>query len=207
MESQNTKTNQWIEQIDLLDRVGQELREVYMHAGVALSAAQILEHVLKSFIVPAAAIQETDDVGRALGDLDKFGAEFSKHKHTLGQLIGLAKSCVLLGETQELEANLAQSLKDRNSLVHHFFWHNAIALQNSDGRRRMTEELARIQAQFGRTIKDFKDANKTVQESLEITQEDIDRAIAAAERGALEEDIITTLRELRERALRRQAMF
>jgi len=70
-------------------------------------------------------------------------AEISKH--TLGLIHG-AKLYLLTARREDLEANLIQSLKDRNRLVHQFFWDRAVEQQSSDGRRQMVEELKRIQA-------------------------------------------------------------
>jgi hypothetical protein len=109
---------------------------------VALSQAQILEHVLKEFIVITAMAKGTsetpitaEDVARPIADNEKFEAELSKH--TLGQLIRTAKLYLLTARSQDLEANLIQSLNDRNRLVHHFFWDNAVELQSAHGRRKM----------------------------------------------------------------------
>jgi hypothetical protein len=95
-----TRVSDWIVQLDPSNQVGQEHREVYAHAGVALSQAQILEHVLKEFIVITAMAKGTsetpitaDDVARPIADNEKFEAELSKH--TLGQLIRTAKLYLL----------------------------------------------------------------------------------------------------------------
>jgi len=121
----NNTAAEWVVQLDSSNQVGREHREVYAHAGVALSQAQILEGVLKYFVVIAAAIERrtteppitADDVTIAIADIEKFEAEISKH--TLGHLIRGAKLYLLTTRSEHLEANLIQSLKDRNRLVHH----------------------------------------------------------------------------------------
>jgi hypothetical protein len=193
----------WVVETDPANEVGKELREVYAHAGMALDNAQTLEHVLKHFIVLAAAIEKrtsepptsTDDVARAIADLEKFEAEMSRQ--TLGRLIHCIKSQSRLVHSEELEANLDQSLKDRNRLAHHFFWDNALTQRRSQGRRNMADELKRIQAQFKRTIEDFEQANKALREYLGITKDMIDKAFAAAQAGATEEEIKMMVRQRR----------
>jgi hypothetical protein len=201
----------WIVQLDPSNQVGQEHREVYAHAGVALSQAQILEHVLKEFIVITAMAKGTsetpitaEDVARPIADNEKFEAELSKH--TLGQLIRTAKLYLLTARSQDLEANLIQSLNDRNRLVHHFFWDNAVELQSAHGRRKMAEELKRIQAQFTRTITDFENANKALREAIGVTEEIIERVVAAAKAGTMEEEVAAIVRQINEhRSLCRQS--
>jgi hypothetical protein len=201
----------WIVQLDPSNQVGQEHREVYAHAGVALSQAQILEHVLKEFIVITAMAKGTsetpitaEDVARPIADNEKFEAELSKH--TLGQLIRTAKLYLLTARSQDLEANLIQSLNDRNRLVHHFFWDNAVELQSAHGRRKMAEELKRIQAQFTRTITDFENANKALREAIGVTEEVIERVVAAAKAGTMEEEVAAIVRQINEhRSLCRQS--
>ncbi len=48
--------NDWVVRLDLSNRAGIEFREIYGYAGLALNSAQILEHVLKQFIILGAAI-------------------------------------------------------------------------------------------------------------------------------------------------------
>jgi hypothetical protein len=118
--------------------VGQECREVFAHAGVALSQVQTLELVLKGFVVITAIERGTpetsiisDVVARTIADNEKFEAALSKY--TLGQLIGAAKLYLLTARRQALDANLMQSLKDGNRLVHHFLPDNAVQQQTAHG--------------------------------------------------------------------------
>jgi hypothetical protein len=161
----------------------------------SLSLAQTLEHVLKNFIVLAGAIERrrsqrrstVDEKARFNADLEKLEAE--TFKKTLGRLINLIKSRFQFQAKPGLEADLAQSLIDRNHLVHHFFWDSAIAQQSSDGRRKLAEELKRIQVQLRRTIEDFSDATKALRRALGVTEEIIDQVVEAAKAGATEEEI------------------
>jgi len=49
----------------------------------------------------------------------------------------------------------------------------------------MVEELKRIQAQFTRTITDFENANKALGEALGVTEEVIEKVVAAAKAGTM----------------------
>jgi hypothetical protein len=76
----NNTAAESVVQLDSSNQVGREHREVYAHAGVGLSQAQILEGVLKYFVVIATAIERrtaeppitADDVTSALADIEKF---------------------------------------------------------------------------------------------------------------------------------------
>ena len=91
-------SDSWVIELDPMNQKGRENRELYAHAGLALSLAQNLEHVLKNFIVLAAAIERrrsqpastADDQARFNADLEKLEAE--TFKQTLGRLINLVKS-------------------------------------------------------------------------------------------------------------------
>lgn len=196
-------SDSWVIELDPMNQKGRENRELYAHAGLALSLAQNLEHVLKNFIVLAAAIERrrsqpastADDQARFNADLEKLEAE--TFKQTLGRLINLVKSRFQFQAKPGLEADLGQSLIDRNQLVHHFFWDRAVDQQSSQGRRNMAEELKRIQVQLKRTIEDFAEATKAIRGSLGITEEMIDEVVEAAKSGATEEEIKEMVRKKR----------
>jgi hypothetical protein len=196
--------SEWIVELDPANQQGKELREVYANAGVALNNAQTLEHVLKYFIVLAAAIEKralepptsADDFHRDVTDLEKFEDKISKL--TLGRLIDWLKSQSLLTQAQVLESDLKLSLQHRNRLVHHFLWDNEFELQSSDGRRRMAEELKRIQDQFKRTIVHFELVNKKLREYLRLPEEFIEKVLAAAKVVFSEEEFETLSRQFRE---------
>lgn len=193
-------SDSWVVRVDPSNQQGIENREVYGYAGMALSLAQMLEHVLKDFVVLAAAIERrgpqpltADKLARFKANLEKFEAETLKK--TLGPLMNSIKSRFHFQAHPDLKANLAQSLIDRNQLVHHFFWDRAVEQQSSQGRRRMAEELKRIQKQFRRTIEDFSDATKAIREAMGITDEKINEVVEAAKAGASEQEIKELIRK------------
>ena len=192
-------SDSWIVKVEPSNQGGLEHREVYGYAGMALSLAQTLEHVLKTFIVLAAAIERrgpqpltADELAGFNADLEKFEAE--TFKKTLGPLIDSIKSRFHFQAKPDLKTDLAQSLVDRNQLVHHFFWDRAVEQQSSHGRYRMAEELTRIQKQLRRTIEDFSDATKAIRYAMGITEERIDEVVEAAKAGATEEEIKEVVR-------------
>jgi hypothetical protein len=70
----------------------------------------------------------------------------------------------------------------------------------------MAEELKRIQAQFTRTITDFENANKALREAIGVTEEVIERVVAAAKSGTMEEEVAAIVRQINEhRSLCRQS--
>jgi hypothetical protein len=75
-----------------------------------------------------------------------------------------------LARSQELEANLAKVSEDRNPLVHHFFWDNAVQQQSSQDRRRMAEGLKRIHARLRGLLRILR-TNKGLPESVGVTEE------------------------------------
>jgi hypothetical protein len=195
-------SDSWVVQVDPSNQQGIENREVYAYAGMALSLAQMLEHVLKDFVVLATAIERrgtqpltADKLARFKANLEKFEAETLKK--SLGPLINLIKSRFHFQAHPDLKANLAQSLIDRNQLVHHFFWDRAVDQQSSQGRRRMAEELKRIQNQFRRTTEDFSDATRAIREAMGITDEKITEVVEAAKAGASEQEIKELIRKKR----------
>ncbi len=201
----------WVIELDPMNQKGRENRELYAHAGLALSLAQTLEHVLKNFIVLASAIERrrsqppstADDKARFNADLEKLEAE--TFKQTLGRLIKLVKSRFQFQAKPGLEADLSQSLIDRNQLVHHFFWDRALEQHSSQGRRNMAEELQRIQVQLRRTIEDFSEATNVIRGSLGITEEMIDEVVEAAKAGATEDEIREMVRKKRQPPTSRRA--
>jgi hypothetical protein len=160
-------------------------------AGHAILLATAIERRASEPLITA------DDAARAIADLDKVEAKLSKQM--LGKLIQLSQSQSLIAQNDELEANLVQSLKDRNKLVHHFFWDNSLELHSSEGRRRMAEELNRILAQLLRTIKDFAQITKPLQEAVGVTDEGIETLGAAVKAGATEVEVKALLRQFWDR--------
>jgi hypothetical protein len=201
--SKEVGNDSWVTQVHPLDQNGQEHREIFALAGTALCMAQNLEHVLKNFLVLAAAIERrgsrppltADEIVLFNADLEKVEAE--TFKKTLGRLINSIKVQFKFREKPQLQDDLAQSLIDRNKLVHHFFWDTAVYILTSQGRRRMAEELKRIHKQLQQTVVDFSEATKAIRVAAHITDEMINEVVEAAKAGATVEELKEMVRKRR----------
>jgi hypothetical protein len=180
--------------IEPADQTGREHREVYPYAGMALSQAQLLEHVLKNFIVLGRAIERRSESALTPDEAARFNAELEAFetkllKKTLGHLIGVFTSKYHFRAKANFADDLSKSLDDRNLLVHHFFWDRAVDQQTGVGRRKMAAELKRIHAQLKGTVQEFGDATKALRVSLGATDDILDEVLVAARAGATEEQI------------------
>jgi hypothetical protein len=184
----------WVVKLDPSNRVGREHREIYGYAGMALSQAQTLEHVLKNFIVLTRAIERGRDRQLSAKQFARFRAEIENFeaetfKKTLGPIIASIKKRFHFQTKPNLEIDLEKSLRDRNQLVHHFFWDRATETQSSEGRHKMADELRRIHKQLLQTIADFSDATKAIRQAMGITDENINEVVEAAKSGATEKEL------------------
>jgi hypothetical protein len=190
----------WVVRVDPSNRTSIEIRELYAYAGMALAIAQELEHVLKNFVILARAIETRPKVAEKLErfkvEMEKFEGE--TFKKTLGPLVNSIKSRFHFSTKPSLASDLEQSLKDRNQLVHHFFWDSAVQLRrSSEERRKMGEELKRISKQLRTTVEDFSDATKGIHDAMGITKEAIMEVVEASMAGASEQEVKKLIREKR----------
>lgn len=128
-----------------------QVREVYARFGLAVYCGQCVERqlgmVLATVYGDLSAIETKDDFDVAL---DK---EFAK---TMGQMTrDLAKAVKL---PAAFEGRLRHAVRERNRLVHPFFWDRAATFVSADGREAMIAELqeaADFLCDFGDELKEI----------------------------------------------------
>jgi hypothetical protein len=127
---------------DVLDQHSEHVREVYAHFGLAVYAAQVLEHGLVNFVV----VSRT--VGAAFADLDaRDGFETELFRATMGRQLrhALAEAPIADADVELLQA----ALRTRNFLVHAYFRERAADMLSMNGRNRMLVELDRMRDELG----------------------------------------------------------
>ncbi len=120
-----------------LDRGDWEQREVYAHFGVAIYFCQVVETGLINYLLLLRRATAAD--GMSETEIDElFGELFS---YTLGRNINNVKR--VLGEHGEwvLADQMAETLKLRNELVHHWMRTRSLMQGTSETRLAMIEEL------------------------------------------------------------------
>lgn len=120
-----------------LDRGDWEQREVYAHFGVAIYFCQVVETGLINYLLLLRRATAAD--GMSETEIDElFGELFS---YTLGRNINNVKR--ILGEHGEwvLADQMAETLKLRNELVHHWMRTRSLMQGTSETRLAMIEEL------------------------------------------------------------------
>jgi hypothetical protein len=120
-----------------LDRDDWEQREVYAHFGVAIYFCQVVETGLVNYLLVLRRMTETDDISEVEAD-DLFVELFG---NTLGRNISNVKR--ILGERGDwvLADQMADTLRLRNELVHHWMRKRVMQQGNSENRLAMIGEL------------------------------------------------------------------
>jgi hypothetical protein len=120
-----------------LDRGAWEQREVYAHFGVAIYFCQVVEAALVNYLLLLRRTTSADEIAETDVD-DLFVELFGK---TLGRNIRKVKR--LLGEHGDwvLADQMADILKLRNELVHHWLRTRVILQGTSENRLAMVDEL------------------------------------------------------------------
>lgn len=126
----------------------EHIKTVYTQFGLAVYLAQVLEHGLANALVSAELFPRHayKPIRRKQWEreFDAFlGLQFQQ---TLGRLIRNFKKATLVPE--DLERLLADALKRRNYLTHHFFREQAEAFMSHEGRELMIAELKKAQKLF-----------------------------------------------------------
>lgn len=128
--------------------VGEHVKEVYAHFGLAIYLAQCLEqsiyiHLMFFDFFPRniSRIKTQEQWQR---EIEAYEAqELSK---TMGQLIQRLKGA---GQpTDDIDTALASALKQRNRLAHRYFSEKSITFMTESGRNGMIAELQSIQEEF-----------------------------------------------------------
>jgi hypothetical protein len=121
---------------------GFDEKEVYAFYGLAAYSAQVLEKGLVNLV----AGLHTDGLSITRGEFDTLFAGFDAS--TFGQLVRRARTKVPI--SPDTEILLAEALRERNRLVHHFFADHATAFMTEQGRMKMIAELRRLVTLFQR---------------------------------------------------------
>lgn len=124
-------TAEWVP--DVLDPENDQVREVYAHHGLAIYAAQCLEHQLANHVV-------VTQLGKSITQPEQWDALYEKlFRLPMG---GQLKRLLAEAELDEgLVDRLRAALGTRNRLAHSYFRERAAELTSFSGRTQMIEEL------------------------------------------------------------------
>src|SRR5665647_507557 len=124
-----------------LDPESYRIREVYAYFGLTMYHIQCLERTL-SMLGATVYNSNADHITRSQFD-SILEVNFKK---TLGQLIAQIKKSVDLSDS--FENKLADALKKRNFLAHHYFWKRAMKFSHTRGQEEMLAELIQLSGYF-----------------------------------------------------------
>lgn len=124
-----------------LDRGDWEQREVYAHFGVAIYFCQVIEAALVNYLLLLRRAKTAEHEIAEIKVDDLFAELFG---HTLGRNINAVKR--ILGENGDwvLADQMADILKLRNELVHHWMRTRAMLQGTSENRLTMIDELESV---------------------------------------------------------------
>jgi|SRR5579859_272265 len=120
----------------MLDPESEQIREVYAQFGLAIYTAQCLERGLAMLL----AASENPEYFTAWDYDDRLASNFDS---TFGTLVRMFAETAGPSD-QPLLAELEQALRNRNELVHGYFWNRSVEFVSRDGRAKMLEELATL---------------------------------------------------------------
>ena len=149
----------------------EHVKDVYANYGLALYLAQVLEHGLANALMCAELLPSR--AGKPV-PRRQWEAEFDvfmdqQYEQTLGRLVRALKSATSI--PTELEGALADALKTRNFLAHHFFRERAEAFMSWDGREAMIRELKSAQGLFDIADGKLTEIVKPLREKYGLTDE------------------------------------
>ena len=152
------------------------VRDTYAYYGLAMYAAQVLEHGLVNAMV-AARLPERRTITR--GEIDNFmDRQFEK---TLGQLLRELERYVTV--PADLSARLSEALSKRNWLAHDCFRERATTFITQAGRDSMIREFQAVQHLFECADHQLSELVRPIREKHGVTNEAI-----AAEYDALQQN-------------------
>jgi hypothetical protein len=130
------------------DGTDEHVKTVYAHFGLALYLAQVLEHGLANALMCAGLLPRRagKPVPRKQWEVEFDAFMDQQFEQTLGRLIQSLRTATSV--PTDLENILADALKTRNFLAHHFFRERAESFMSRDGREKMIQELERAQKLF-----------------------------------------------------------
>jgi len=139
-------------------------KEVYAYFGLAIYQAQVLEHGIVNALVYCDLIPNK---AKTVKSKEEWAALFDTFmdghfEKTLGKMIRTLKTTFPI--TTELESKLAESLKLRNFLAHHYFKDRIHLFLSYEGREQMIRELSRAHEQFENTDSELEALIKPIRE-------------------------------------------
>jgi hypothetical protein len=139
-------------------------KEVYAYFGLAIYQAQVLEHGIVNALVYCDLIPNK---AKTVKSKEEWAALFDTFmdghfEKTLGKMIRTLKTTFPI--TAELESTLAESLKLRNFLAHHYFKDRIHLFLSHEGREQMIGELSRAHEQFENTDSELEILIKPIRE-------------------------------------------
>lgn len=166
------------------DSADEETRDIYAHFGLSIYLAQCLEHGIANALAIADLIPRSV---RERPSREKWYAAFddfmgSKFQATLGRLTGELREIAPI--SPELETVLADALRKRNWLAHHYFRERAEAFVTKTGRTAMAQELQEAQELFLRADKLLYDELRPLRNRFGLTDETLEHWAADYEAKA-----------------------
>lgn len=158
-----------------MDSKSEHIREVYAHFGLAIYAAQCLEHGLVNALIYLDLLPSQTTIPKSEVWTEMVDSFTAKHfEHTLGKMITDLKEVTVV--SLNLNDHLSKALRKRNWLAHDYFRERAEDFLSTAGREKMINELLVA-------IELFKEADNELSLTLEpvlkkygITEETLKRA-------------------------------
>jgi hypothetical protein len=155
-----------------LDRSDWEQREIYAHFGLALYFCQVVEAALVNYLLLLdRATGEREMAESEIDDLfvELFGNTLGRNIHNVKRILGEHGDWVLADQ-------MADTLKLRNELIHHWMRTRAMLQGTSENRLAMIDELE------GATAK-LQDADRAISERTQamLAKTDLPEGIVQAE--------------------------
>ena len=147
-------------------------KEVYAFFGLAAYCCQLLEQGIVNLLVGLRILGKKTPTW---GDVRTLYDEVDRK--TLGQLLRGVRE--LAPFDPQLEGELANALKKRNYLLHHFFVQHSESLLSATGQRKMIDELSGIIAMFKNVDPQVDDLWLAIWGKYGFTEEQIERELEA----------------------------
>ena len=151
------------------DPLGEHVKTVYAHFGLAVYSSQVLEHGLANAMLIFQLVPRAAAVAKPSSwpsRVDSFIEE--QFQETLGRLI--RKLQKVASVPSHLEQLLARALERRNWLSHHYFRERATEFLSAAGRDTMIAELEEAQALFQEADAALEAVSKPVRERYGYTE-------------------------------------
>ena len=128
-----------------MDNPNHLLDRIFLEAGTALLDCQGFESSLRMALF-FVSILDQSSLDTNFATLILEGGD----RRTAGQLIGLLRKHVTLG--QDVEGELTDALELRNHLIHHYFLSNVDGFSDKQERDRIVKEIRDMRGKIGRVV-------------------------------------------------------